>query len=158
MRLFWAGAFLVGGFAWWQKMKLINSVRGLRNNNAGNIERNDIQWQGMAEDQSSDSRFVVFESPEWGIRAMNKILNTYAGRGLNSVRSIISTWAPPIVDGEVENNTAAYVDSVSKKLGVLPDEKLLLSDRPQLIAAIIHHENGIQPYSMSLINRGVSMS
>lgn len=134
-------------------MKLINSIRGLRNNNAGNIERNGIQWQGMSKDQSADSRFVVFDSPEWGIRAMNKILNTYAGRGADSVRSIISTWAPP-----TENNTEAYIDSVAKKLGVSPDEKLLFSDRPHLIAAIIHHENGVQPYSMSLISRGVSMS
>lgn len=142
-----------GGLFWYQKMKLFNSIRGLRNNNAGNIERNGIAWEGMSADQSSDSRFVVFDSPEYGIRAMQKILNTYAGRGRDSIRSIVSAWAPP-----VENNTSAYVDSVAHQMGIDADEPLMVSDRPQLIAAIIKHENGIQPYSMALIERGVSMA
>ena len=43
--------------------------RGIRNHNPGNIDKG-ADWEGLADDQSSDSRFCVFKDPVWGIRAM----------------------------------------------------------------------------------------
>lgn len=143
---------MFGLFLWWGTRKVIEDVRGIRNKNPGNIERGSDRWQGMADDQS-DSRFVVFDSPEYGIRAMARILNSYANRGLVTVDEIISTWAPPF-----ENDTQSYITSVSRRIGIEPDKPLTDADYPQLIAAIIHHENGINPYSQELIQRGIELA
>lgn len=117
--------------------------RGERNNNPGNIKRNAIQWEGMSADQT-DPVFVVFDDATYGIRALGKLLQKYAERGLLTVHQIISTYAPGS-----ENNTAAYIAAVSNALGVKPDEQINPFDfatlRP-LMAAIITHENGRNIY------------
>lgn len=127
-------------------------TRGLRNNNPGNIRKGE-PWQGMAPSQS-DPAFVQFESPVWGIRALNKILSTYYHRyGLKTVQDIITRWAPPN-----ENNTTAYVNAVAQAMGVAPTATLRLpAQAPELTAAIIHHENGLQPYSDQTIAEGVRL-
>lgn len=127
-------------------------TRGLRNNNPGNIRHGD-KWQGMAAEQK-DKSFVTFTTPEYGIRAMTRILRTYYARGIVSVRQMISTWAPPN-----ENDTESYVLSVAKKLNVSPDAMITNLDivLPDLIAAIIRQENGVQPYSITTINSGIAL-
>ena len=116
-------------------------TRGERNNNPGNIDRNATKWQGMCADQSGDPRFVVFETPEDGIRALAKVLLSYYRKHhLNTVRGIITRWAP----GN-ENNTEAYIAHVAKTLSVDADTPLVV-DRPEVLemltTAIIKHENG----------------
>lgn len=125
--------------------------RGLRNNNPGNIRKDGTQWQGMSPTQT-DPAFVQFTAPEWGIRAMTKILGNYFSRGLNTVQEIISTWAPPS-----ENDTASYVAHVAGLIGVDANAPLAAASVPALVAAIIQHENGSQPYPPELIAQGVSM-
>lgn len=131
--------------------------RGIRNNNPGNIDRTSEKWQGMSDDQSSDSRFIVFSKSEYGIRAIAKILQNYQKKyKISTVRGVISRWAPPS-----ENNTDAYVKSVSDAVGVKPDDKVSLSDPKVLmpiIKAIIKHENGSQPYSDETIREGIDMA
>lgn len=124
--------------------------RGIRNHNPGNIRAGD-NWRGMV--GTDDAGFVVFDSPAYGIRAMQRILNSYRARGVNTVRAIINTWAPPN-----ENNTSAYVDHVAKVLGVAPDEILPVERDASLIAAIIKHENGAQPYSRAEIEQGRALA
>lgn len=131
-------------------MEIVSGARGIRNNNPGNI-RLGASWQGMAA-QQTDGSFIQFRAPEYGIRAMNKILNTYAGRGLNTVRKIISAWAPPS-----ENNTAAYVAAVAAHIGVSADSVLTMAHRRALIEAIIKQENGVNPYLASVIDAGIAM-
>jgi len=128
--------------------------RGIRNNNPGNIERNYIKWDGMAEDQSGDDRFIIFESPEWGIRAMVKILINYEKiHGLDCIGGIIERWAP-----SSENDTESYIHSVCMALNSGPYEPLNMSD-PETLAtlakAIIRHENGSQPYDNDVVAEGV---
>jgi hypothetical protein len=130
----------------------IGGARGLRNNNPGNIERTATVWRGMSADQSGDSRFIVFSSPEWGIRAMARVLRNYINRGQDTVREIINTWAPPS-----ENDTGAYVRAVAASIGVDPDARVSDAQMPGLIAAIIKHENGSQPYPQELIARGIEL-
>ena len=132
--------------------KYLKTPRGIRNHNPGNIELNGTQWEGMRPIQT-DERFVQFESPEYGIRAMTRILNSYAARGVDTVREIINTWAPP-----VENNTASYIASVAGSLGIHPDTPITKNHYPVLISAIIRHENGTQPYSVQVIQAGVMMA
>jgi len=126
--------------------------RGLRNNNPGNIRLSNTTWQGQSATQT-DGSFIQFDSPEYGIRAIAKILNSYASRGINTVQDIINTWAP-----STENNTAAYIQDVANQMGVSPDATVTDANKASLIAAIITHENGSQPYSQQQIDTGISMA
>jgi hypothetical protein len=119
--------------------------RGIRNNNPGNIERTGVRWRGMSVDQSGDPRFAVFDAPIWGLRAMARILRTYRDRGENTIRAIISRWAPP-----TENLTDAYVEAAARHVGRSPDEILTAADMIPLMEAIVRHENGVQPYDRAL--------
>ncbi len=83
---------------------------------------------------------------------MVKILQSYRRRGLNTVREIISAWAPT-----VENDTAAYIESVCGRVGVGPDDPVEPTN-PELIKAIIRHENGQQPYSDNTISDGIKLA
>jgi len=128
--------------------------RGIRNNNPGNIRLSNTTWQGQVPAaQQTDGSFIQFISPEYGIRAIAKIMDSYAARGLNTVQSIINRWAPP-----TENDTGAYVQAVSNSMGVDPNAAISRADYPALIAAIINHENGSQPYTSAEIDSGVSMA
>ena len=123
--------------------------RGIRNNNPGNI-RHGIDWDGLDKDQSKDEEFSQFSTPEYGIRAMFKILKTYNDKyNLNTIEGIINRWAPPI-----ENDTEAYIDFVSSKVGKNGSEVLNEKDYISLVQAIIHMENGDQPYPFLLITAG----
>lgn len=152
-RLYVIVAVIFGGVMWWGYRQMIESVRGLRNRNPGNIERTGTQWQGMAEDQSGDSRFVVFTHEKYGIRAMARILNTYRSRGVDTLEAIIATWAPPH-----ENNTEAYILHVAERAGIPRNRVVTPADYPALIAAMIHHENGVQPYADSTIRAGIALA
>ena len=121
------------------------ATRGERLNNPGNLEKGAIAWQGMAQDQP-DSRFVKFNRPEDGIRALAKVLLTnYRKHGLNTVRKIVNRWAPPH-----ENDTGAYANHVADLLGV-DDEALIVVSDPLILEGltrgIIAHENGRVIYS-----------
>ena len=114
--------------------------RGIRNNNPGNVERTSERWLGMSDNQT-DNRFLVFNTPEYGIRCLQRLLINYQERhNINTIRKIIDRWAP-----SVENNTSAYVWHVSRLTGFDPDESLDLLDKHINISvtkAIIRHENG----------------
>lgn len=132
-----------------------NKARGLRNNNPLNIrenQRTDYDWEGESL-LNTDSDFEEFTSPEYGIRAAVKIFNSYRRRGVVTLEQIVSTWAPSI-----ENNTAAYVQSVASSTGFAPDDEMMAAHYPALIAAMIKHENGLQPYSMELIKSGIALA
>ena len=130
-------------------------TRGLRNNNPGNIRKNATAWQGLAPaDQQTDPDFFIFSTPTFGIRALGHTLNTYMTRyGLNTLRGIITRWAPPS-----ENDTDAYIAALVNDTGVGPDEELSTADIPAVTAGIIKHENGLQPYSMDVISNAVALS
>lgn len=69
-------------------------------------------------------RFARFDTPENGIRALGKLLQTYQRvYGLNTVAKIISRWAP-----SNENDTAAYVRSVERRIGLAPGAKIQLTE------------------------------
>jgi len=135
----------------------MSTPRGIRNNNPGNIDRTAEKWQGMAADQSNDSRFVVFSAPVWGLRALAKVLLSYQRKhGLCTPAAIIGRWAPP-----VENDTGAYARQVAKALGVGVGDQIDLQQPETLqriLPAIVQHENGQQPYPATLIAEAVRLA
>jgi len=130
-------------------------TRGLRNNNPGNIRHSGSRWQGMSADQSGDSAFVQFDKPEYGIRALAKLLKNYQSRyQLLTVRQIINRWAPP-----TENDTGTYVDYVARTANVNPDDRININDKMlPVVNAIIKYENGVNPYPNETITTGISLA
>ncbi|HBB6573041.1 TPA: hypothetical protein KB461_005097, partial [Escherichia coli] len=109
-------------------------------------------WVGQTGD---DGRFAKFETPEHGIRALGRNLMSYQRQGIDTVSEIINRWAPPAD----KNDTMSYIKAVCEQLGVSADEPLDASNPDTLkalCAAIIHHENGSQPYSDQQLTAGVS--
>jgi hypothetical protein len=147
---------LMGGFvaaAVWGGAKIVSAIRGIRNNNPGNIELG-ANWIGqVAPSAQTDARFVQFTTPEYGIRAIARILASYAARGIVTARQIAYTWAPP-----EENDSAAYASALAKSAGVAPDAPLSREQWPEIIAGIIRQENGVQPYDAATLQRGVAMA
>lgn len=135
-------------------------TRGERNNNPGNIEKGQ-QWQGLAA-QQPDPRFCTFTDASYGIRAMGKILQSYSGRGLNTIRKIISQWSPQGDPTNAAGVTANYIASVSNQTGIAPDTVLNMQDASTLTAiinAMITVENGRNIYvGTQLVSTGVSMA
>lgn len=126
-----------------------SAPRGIRNNNPGNLRTNAFAGtKGVDKDG-----YAQFESPEQGLRALGKNLVVQQEKhGLRTVESIITKYAPPN-----ENDTAAYIATVSSALGVKPDQQIDMKDPETLqkfMNVVIKHENGAQPYSPLQIAAG----
>lgn len=133
-----------------------NAPLGIRSNNPGNLRPETDKWKG-AINQTCTAKagcYLVFQSYEWGIRAIYRNLMTYRNNyGIKTVRGIITRWAPP----KDNNMSGAYIASVAKALNVSPDTVLAPTQYPSLVKAIIKHENGIQPYTDAQIQFGINL-
>ncbi|MBF4491040.1 hypothetical protein IR010_00695 [Flavobacterium sp. MR2016-29] len=97
-----------------------SEVRGLRNNNPGNLIKTNIAWQGkIPHSDNTDKNFEQFTNVYYGLRAMLKDVINDINKGKNTVSLLITEYAPPS-----ENDTKAYINSVAKTLGVSPTERL----------------------------------
>ena len=130
-------------------------TKGIRLNNPGNIEHGQ-KWQGLS-DVQADPRFCSFTDPEYGIRAIGKILSTYQTKyKIKTIEGMINRWAPAH-----ENPTAVYVSNVAKWSGFGAKVSINIKDRETLAKitkAIIRQENGVQPYTDDLIYIGVDLA
>jgi hypothetical protein len=119
-------------------------TRGFRNNNPGNLMDAGIAWVGLV--GHDDAGYAVFDTVRNGIRAMAKDLLTKMGRGLNTVRAIVTVYAPP-----PDNPTENYVNSVASEMGVGPDDTLTVGNLADLVSAMIYFENGQHAHSADLV-------
>jgi len=89
---------------------LCTSCLGVTNNNFGNIRFNNLtHWKGQT---GSNHGFCVFESYEYGIRALYILLRTYIEKyKLTNVCDIIDRYAPPS-----ENDTLSYIRFVDERV------------------------------------------
>lgn len=134
---------------------------GIRLRNPGNIEQG-APWEGLAPVQRH-ARFATFIAPEFGIRAIARVLITYQdkrqaadGSRIDTVREIIERWAPPS-----ENDSTSYAAHVRQRMGLEHDEVVDVKDFTTmygLVAAIIRHENGVQPYDDATIRKGLALA
>ena len=126
-------------------------TRGMRNNNLLNIRINSDVFQGEIR-PSQDKEFKQFETAAYGYRAAFKVLRTYINNyKCDTIRKIISRWAPA-----TENNTLAYVMTVSDRAGISPDAPISADNREMMIrivAAMSFVENGREAV-MSDVIRG----
>ncbi|WFQ80042.1 structural protein [Xenorhabdus sp. SF857] len=128
--------------------------KGIRNDNPGNIRHGD-SWQGLRKTQT-DKAFCQFIAPEWGIRAMLKILRNYERKyGLNTIRQIITRWAPPS-----ENDTESYIAYVCKSVGIASSAVIDVDSEVtmiKLVRAMIQMENGQQPYPVETFRKAFEL-
>lgn len=98
-----------------------------RFNNPGNL-----RWaEGYETSNTKSGKFAVFPTLDEGVLAATKQLQIYAQRGTNTVRDIVSKWAP-----SNENNTEEYIRHVVRSTKFNENEKLNLND-PYVLAKLI---------------------
>lgn len=120
-----------------------NSLAAL-NHNPTNIIKTASKWEGETEtpqiikQNNRSERFKAFESDYYGILAAYNNLKSYFNRGYNTVRKIITRWAPPS-----ENDTGAYIANIAKSVGVGADEVLSIDKHAfRLLKEIARIESG----------------
>lgn len=136
--------------------------RGIRNHNPGNIRIGE-SWEGLARPnqmtsaQRLEKQFCVFVSPQFGVRAIGRLLLGYQTRGrLKTVAAMIRRWAPPS-----ENDTQNYVAFVAGHMGIDQEEEFSLNQAPHarhMIESMIFMENGVQPYDDRIIVEGLELA
>lgn len=114
-----------------------NAPRGIRNNNPGNIEDGAFA-RSLPGYAGSDGRFARFDTPDAGVEAKARLLNSYIERGFNTPASIINRWAPP----SDNNPTDRYAQYVASRVGVGVSDPVTLDHIPLLAQAIGEFENG----------------
>ena len=116
-----------------------SETRGFRNNNPTNIIKTNIDWLG--EKKCKDRRFECFESPEKGLRAAVKVLDSYIIKyKIIDISGIISRWSP-----KNENNTTKLITDINRYLsgfGVDTFDAYSSIHRTVLLQGIILFENG----------------
>lgn len=101
--------------------------RGIRNCNPLNIRKSSSDWLGKVI-PSLDAEFETFCNMEHGIRAAMKLIHTYITKhGCTTMRQIISRWAPAS-----ENNTESYINIVSARSGIRPDDIIDPTNKKQM--------------------------
>ena len=119
------------------------TARGIRNANPLNIRKSGDVFEGEVV-PSGDKAFKQFETAAYGYRAAFKILRTYVTKyGLNTIRKMITRWAPP----EDGNHTENYIKVVSERSGIPADDIIYPDNREMMtrvVAAMSYVENGIE--------------
>ena len=136
-------------------------ARGVRNNNPLNIKKKvSNAWDGIAEDQSGDSIFAIFESAEYGIRAAIRTLVTYQDKHkLKTPSEMLARWAP-----SSENVVSDYVAVVKELSGLSMDDPMVIGNNQKtldLIRSMIameNDQNAMRGYSSDTYNRALQLA
>ena len=125
---------------------------GLRQRNPGHVRPLTTgEWRAQT---GVANGFSIFDNYGNGIRAMALNLRTYYRKhGLNTLTGIISRYAP-----SSENDVGAYVRAVAQRSGLSELGALNLEDEDvmvRLVTAMIHHEQGVQPFGDEFVRAHV---
>jgi len=107
--------------------------RNAQNYNPGNIKDGPFA-KSLPGYKGSDGTFAIFETPEAGKSALERLLSSYVNRGFNTVSKIVGRYSPV---GENSSETVKnYISHVAKRLGVDPNQEIGLDKIEQLVRAI----------------------
>lgn len=117
------------------------SPRGVRNNNLGNLRDGPFARSQPGYTGRDDSGFAIFETPEAGNAAQERLLtNNYLSKGYDTPLSIVNRYAPPSENSAASiNNYAAYI---ARKLGIGPNDPVPPGQVGVLAQAMREFENG----------------
>lgn len=102
-------------------------------NNPGNIRDSAFARRNGATGASGG--FAVFPDMATGTAAQAALLQVYRGQGKDTISAIVKKWAP-----SNENDTAGYIDFVSKRTGIDANRKLTDADYEAVRAAMAVRE------------------
>ncbi len=88
----------------------------------------------------SSTGFQQPSSYQEGLQIMDKNLEAYGKKGINTLAGVMNRWAPPS-----ENDTPALIAAAAKRLGIKPDQPIDLSNpvqRQAIGTAIMLQEKG----------------
>lgn len=128
--------------------------RGIRNNNPGNIRTSTtFVWRGQ--DGADDAGFCRFTDAVWGLRAICIVWVNYRDHhNCQTLDDYIFRWAPPS-----ENDSGTYAQTVARMLGVSASAPIdIHALAVPILASIVRYENGQQPYSVTELQRAVTLS
>lgn len=133
--------------------------RGIRNNNWLNIKYSAFNnWKGQI---GHDEEFCIFSSPDFGIRAARKIMQSYLKRRPNmTLEEFICTWSS--TDQQAYVNYVCRVN-LSQLLPWFALKNLQHADIVKLFMNMAEFENGAKYFrehignvsAVSIINRGL---
>jgi hypothetical protein len=111
------------------------SATGVNAYNVGNVRP-----QGASEGFQQPKDFAE------GLQILDKNLQAYGQKGVNTLEAIINRWAPPKDEtGKTINDTDSYIKSASQRLSLDPKQPVDLSNpavRQAIGTAIMLHEKG----------------
>jgi len=116
-----------------------SGVRGIRNNNPGNIRKGSKKiWLGEVW-PSQDASFSQFMTMAYGVRALFIDLVNKHKNGYNSVQKIIYRYAPP-----TENYSARYAKFVADAMGLTVTQPFAMTEANlvKFAKAVAKFENG----------------
>lgn len=116
-----------------------SGVRGIRNNNPGNIRKGTKKiWDGEIY-PGTDPSFSQFISMAYGVRALLIDLVNKHKSGLNTVQKIIFKYAPP-----TENYSQLYANFVATRMGLGVNDafKMTQANLIKFAKAVASFENG----------------
>ena len=111
-------------------------------NNPGNMRDYGIKWKGAVKPGSRYGRFIQFDTPQNGARAVSRNLTTLGTkRGIPfTIRDVMSKYSP-----KTENNLARHVKNISAISNLPPDKVLDPKNTGQmvdLLRGVIGAESG----------------
>ena len=136
--------------------------RGSRNINPGNVKGSDYLGQ-VGKDEKGHAIFATKEAGVAGIvdRLYRYNKDKEAGDNLSgkkTIREIMYTYAPP----SDNNNTEAYIASISRNLGISPDQQIDFKKNPELLKPFVkmimkNESPGAKAYSETEIDKGIEI-
>jgi hypothetical protein len=125
-----------------------NRPRSVRNHNPTNlryISRNPFNGQ-----IGNDGGYGIYETDALGVRAAFLNLWNYFTSGTNTIRTIVSKWAP-----SNENPTQAYINFLAQWVKVSPDQPLQYSTHAvAIIQGLARFETGFEAWPLSFFKQG----
>ena len=131
--------------------------KNVRNNNPLNMKES-ADWKGERK-LNLDKKFEEFTSAEYGFRAGYIDLLQKLERGVNTVESIISVWAPsPKNSSDDHNETAAYIEYVADKMNISEFQDITPNDLPEMMLAMADFEGAKGHFTIDQANGGMLLA
>jgi hypothetical protein len=144
-----------------------DSVRNVRNNNPGNIKINKANdWNGSISNPN-DKTFESFQTPEYGVRALNKVVNANI-KATNNFEEFVNRYASEPSEqayfkqtGKLKPHLQNYAESLARSQQIDTSTNFPKSlDKKALLRAIIRHEGGqesLSYYDDSVLDAGLKL-
>jgi len=119
----------------------MSNPKGFTYNNPLNIRLTADRWRGQLMPHEDDA-FARFETPEYGIRAAAKLMQTYWSKyGIDTIEALVGRWAPPEDNNPTENYVAFVEESAGRDHDV-PYDVFSYDDMLPILQAMTRFELG----------------